>query len=120
MVNLSNVYNNIKFRNIFGELIVLSAKFRCGNHNLPIESGCRRGIPHNLRICELCTKDIGDEFHYIFNCPHFENLQRKLKTEPQGQLPPSFKFITLMNVTGINHFYKLCKLIEKKILYLVK
>ena len=54
------------------------ANFQCGNNNMPIESGCRRGVPRNLTICELCTKDIGDKFHYICNCPHFENLRNKL------------------------------------------
>ncbi len=29
-------------------------------------------IPWAERICNLCTDgDVGDEFHYIFNCSHF-------------------------------------------------
>ena len=98
LVNLSSRERGIK------------AKFRCRNHNLPIESGCRQGIPRNIRLCELCTKYIGDEFHHIFNCPHFEVLRNS---------PSSVKFETLMNVTNINQLYKLCKFIEK-IIYFVK
>ena len=30
------------------------------------ESDVCRAIPRNLRMCELCTKHIGDEFDYIF------------------------------------------------------
>ena len=33
----------------------IMAKFLCREHNLPIESCCRQGIPRNLRICELWT-----------------------------------------------------------------
>ena len=41
--------------NLFYRERGIMAKFRCRNHNLPIESGCKQNIPHNLRICELCT-----------------------------------------------------------------
>ena len=61
-LNLKNILVNLSYR----ESGIL-AKFFCKNHNLPIESGCRQGIPRNLRICELFRQDIGDEFHYIFN-----------------------------------------------------
>ena len=91
------------------------AKFRCRNHILLIESGCRRGIPRNLRLCELCTKDIIDKIHYIFNCPDFENLREKLIKKRDRYSPSSVKFKTLMNVININQLYKLCKLIEKNI-----
>ena len=38
------------------------AKFRCRNHHLPFESGCRRCIPCSLRICDLCKRYIGDDY----------------------------------------------------------
>ena len=78
------------------------AKYLCRNHNLPIESGCRRGIPRNLRICQLCTKYTGDEFHYIFNCPHFEILQKQLIKKRHRNSPSSGKTEALINVTNIN------------------
>ena len=98
----------------------IMAKFRCRNHNLPIESGCRQIIPRNLRICELCTQDIGgDEFHYIFNCSHFEVIRKKLIKKRHRKSPSSVKFETLMNVTNKNQLFKLSKFIEK-IIYFVK
>ena len=52
------------------------AEFRCRNHYLPIESGCRTDIPRNLRVCELCN-DLGDEFHFLFICPRFSEARKK-------------------------------------------
>ena len=97
----------------------IMAKFRCRNHNLPIESGCRRGIPRNLRICDLCKKDIGDEFHYIFNCSHFTNLRNKLIKLIYRNSPSAVNFDLLMNTTNKAQLYKLCKFIEK-ITYCIK
>ena len=53
----------------------MMATFRCRNHNLPIESGCRTAIPRNLRVCTLCD-ELGDEFHFVFKCSRFTD-QRK-------------------------------------------
>ena len=39
-------------------------KFRCPNHRLPIEAGVRSQVLRDLRACQFCKTDIGDEFHY--------------------------------------------------------
>ena len=46
-------------------------KFRTNNHKLPVETGRWENIPLNDRKCTFCTRDIGDEFHYLFRCSHF-------------------------------------------------
>ena len=52
--------------------------FRLCNHTLPIEKGRWHNIDRNLRKCNLCLKnEIGDEFHYAFECPAFD-LERSL------------------------------------------
>ena len=44
-------------------------RFRITNHKLPIEPGRRNNIGRSNRLCIGCnTNDIGDEFHYIFEC----------------------------------------------------
>ena len=43
-------------------------KFRTGNVKMPIETGWWFNIERDDRICHLCNSDVGDEFHYIFNC----------------------------------------------------
>ena len=42
-------------------------RFRCGSHNLPIETGRWRRIPRQARLCSVCHV-MGDESHVLFNC----------------------------------------------------
>ena len=50
--------------------------FRTRNHRLPVELGRWSSIPLSERICLLCNSEIGDEFHYIFKCPHFSESRK--------------------------------------------
>ena len=51
--------------------------FRCRSNRLPIETGAFANVPREDRVCTLCDlNEIGDEYHYIFNCPCFV-IQRK-------------------------------------------
>ena len=52
-------------------------KFRTGNVKLPIETGRWFNIERDDRICHLCNSDVGDEFHYIFNCTSLSDERRK-------------------------------------------
>ena len=73
------------------------ARFRCRNHNLPIESGCRTTIPRNLRVCELCN-DLSDEFHFLFICPRFIKARKKYIKKVLVQSRSALSFFNLMNV----------------------
>ena len=49
-------------------------QFRLGSHSLPVEQGrfVRPCLPRHLRRCDLCnTQAVGDELHYVFDCPRF-------------------------------------------------
>lgn len=46
------------------------------NHRLPIEVGRWRSIPSNERICNYCGV-LGDEFHYILQCPFFDEDRKR-------------------------------------------
>ena len=52
------------------------ARFRCRNHYLPIESGCRVDIPRNLRVCELCD-DLVMNFIYCLYVQCFSDASKK-------------------------------------------
>ena len=103
-----NYLNNLsqKWRDIF-------VRFRCRNHKLPIEKGCQSNIPRNERICILCNReDIGDEFHYIFECPHFSDDRNKLVPKKYTKTLNSIQFCELFASKGLN-LVKLCKFIDK-------
>ena len=45
-------------------------RFRLSNHKLPIERGRFSNIERERRFCQLCNGNmIGDEFHFIIECP---------------------------------------------------
>lgn len=51
--------------------------FRTRNHHFPVETGRWRSVPLNNRVCPYCVSDIGDEFHYLLTCKHFQELRSK-------------------------------------------
>ena len=53
-------------------------KFRCGNHRLPINTLRYASINSSNRYCSLCeNQEIGDEYHYLFNCTFFIEERKK-------------------------------------------
>ena len=53
-------------------------QFRVGSHALPVEQGrfARPPVPSNLRRRTLCsTRSVGDERHFLFECPHFDEIR---------------------------------------------
>ena len=48
-------------------------RFRCRNSKPPIVLGSFCVISRDRRICTSChNRSIGDEYHYLFECGHFE------------------------------------------------
>ena len=67
------------------------SKFRCRNSKIPVVTlGYRdRRIPYEDRICPSCNMGaIGDEFHYIMQCPVFQ-MQRQRYLETQYLINPN-------------------------------
>ena len=57
----------------------LLCKFRTCTHRLPIEIDRWQGIERKNRTCNICNKnEIGDEFHYILQCPSLHDDRRRL------------------------------------------
>jgi hypothetical protein len=52
-------------------------KFRTRNHKFPIETGQWNRTPLNERKCTLCNLTIGDEYHYLLECPDFIDKRKK-------------------------------------------
>ena len=71
-------------------------------------------IERENRICLLCNSgDIGDEYHYIFSCPVFDNERKSLIRHKFRHRPNVIKFKELMNsknCSDLNNLYKLITL----------
>lgn len=97
--------------NLPNKLRIYFTKFRCRSHHLPIEEGVFKGIHRNLRLCIKCNKNqIGDEFHYIFQCTSFK--RERLKLIPQNFLykPSIYRMAKLFNSKG-DILVNLCRFI---------
>ena len=53
-------------------------KLRTCNHRLPIDTGRWSNKDRNLRICTMCDRKIGEEYHYIIECTYFSNEKKML------------------------------------------
>ena len=93
-------------------------KFSLSNHRLPIQQRRSLGIPRDERICTVCDScdsvEVGDEFHYLFNCSN-ENVKRnrtKYVDKYYTHHPNVPKFYSLMNRTSKSKNMKLAKFIS--------
>ena len=86
-------------------------KFRLSNHYLPVETGSWQNIPREFRTCPICPTKIGNEFHYLFECP--STLSQRKITIPNYFLnnPNIFKMKKLFKVTDKNNLIELTSLI---------
>ena len=90
-------YGREKYILTLPDTYVLSLfQFRCSNHKLPIETGRYNSVPRELRLCRSCDMDvIGDEFHFIMECPKFVDLRNRF-VPPKYLKPRSvFNFCNL-------------------------
>ena len=61
----------------------LLMRFRMGSHALPVAEGrlAKPAVPRHLRRCTLCrTRALGDERHFVFDCPHFAHIRRQFRS----------------------------------------
>jgi cobalamin-dependent methionine synthase I len=72
---------------------LLLCKFRTTNHKLSIEKGRWSNILRKNRYYELCQKNqIGDEYHYIFECTNLSEKRTSLLPKHLIERPNIIKF----------------------------
>ena len=72
-------------------------KIRISAHKLNIESGRYKNIDRTERICNVCnSNDIEDEYHFILQCPLYNDLRKKLIKIYYYRNPSVFKLIQLL------------------------
>ena len=57
----------------------LISQLRCGTLGLQIEMGRFSNTPVEDRTCKLCNGTVETEFHFLFECPSYENEHTSLK-----------------------------------------
>ena len=50
-------------------------KLRISNHKLNIETGRHDKISRCDRICSVCSLDIEDEIHFLFDCAKYSSIR---------------------------------------------
>ena len=79
------------------KLATAMCKFRTSNHQLPIEFGRYTNIPRFQRKCTKCNLNrIGDEFHFLFECPVTSTIRRKYLPEKFHRNPNALLYKELM------------------------
>ena len=88
------------------------ARFRCGNHKLPIASN-RYSDSQSPMPCTMCDYGVeGDEYHYIFICPAFRSLRELYLKRYYFTRPDHFKFEQLFNVESKKQLCNLAKFVR--------
>ena len=91
-------------------------KFISSNHHLPIEKGRWDKTPLADRLCTLCYKEVGDEFHFLFNCQYFDLSRKKYIKKYFYKNPSMYKTCELFNSKKTLILTNLCKFIKEIIM----
>ena len=91
------------------------AKFRCRSNNLPVNNIRYLHILEDDSeiYCKLCRKfEIGDEFHYLFNCSFFDEERKKYIPEEILQDPNESSLDKLFASENINSLINLANFVD--------
>ena len=92
------------------------SKFRLSAHRLEIEIGRHYNIPREDRLCRLCgnvfnTQSVECEFHFLFECPLYEDFRQNCNNLSFEKTLYNFK--TLMSCNDVSKIKSLAFLIWK-------
>lgn len=74
-------------------------RFRCMNHRLPIKFGRFIYVERSNGKCKLCKSgEMGDKYHYLFQCSFFKHGRRKRIAPYFYRDPNILKFSKLTNI----------------------
>ena len=121
--NASKAINYRLFKDYFGmevyfdildnKNVVELCRFRTANHKLPIDIGRWNNTNRNNRICTHCNKnELGDEFHYILDCPFFEQDRNIYIPKYYYSRPNVLKYSLLLSSKEKSELIKLSKFIN--------
>ena len=100
------------------DLKITLVKFRCGAHHLPISEQRYDQITIK-NFCPFCPASVGDEYHYLLECPAMELERARYLDEFYSQNPTLYEFHKIMNMQNKAKLAKLCKFV-KHIIYIFR
>ena len=104
--------------NLPSQYMFAFCKFKCANHKFPIVTGRYNGLPIDERICTLCNmNEIGDEFHYLYKCIHFNDVRLKYLKRYYYTHPSMEKTEQLFNIKNKKKTLNLAKFIYQIVQY---
>ena len=96
-----------------GPSLLIMFKFRTANHKLPVEVGRWANVELSDRKCLLCQNNqIGDEFHYLLECPFFLNERKQYIDPYYFRRPNILKYSQLLNITNESKLIRLSKFMK--------
>ena len=98
----SNICRLFKTKFEQSEYVSVLSSYLCKQFlafRLPVEVGRWKGVPLQERMCMYCNRDIGDEFHYILSCDHFQEHISKYIPRFYYKNPNIIKFEQLMSIS---------------------
>ena len=93
---------------------VALTRFRLAAHSLRIVTGrfAQNREERHVRICNLCRcADVEDEYHFLLICPVYGDIRKKYINAYYYRRPSVFKFIDLLQCSGVYVIKRLSKYI---------
>ena len=82
-------------------------KFRCGCHNLPVDSGRALGIARGRRICSKCNlESVCDEYHLLFECTALQDVQARYSHLFSASAPTMRQFVWQKDIIPVMKFVR--------------
>ena len=85
------------------------SKFRCRSNYMPVSKVYKHTDTYDTKRKISDKNEIGDEFHYLFICPVFQEDHKRLLKEYYRKFPSMYKFIELMSTTNMKDLRKLAQ-----------
>jgi len=91
-------------------LLLSLSGFRLGRNKFPGVIGRNKNLDFEDRCCKLCNDNlVGDEFHYLLECPTFAAARLKYLGRYYCHNPSMIKFSSALRPTSIRKMIKLAQ-----------
>ena len=98
------------YRNSPGILKKALFQFRIGTYTLPVNNRKQLDVSRSEIICRICDEGvIGDEIHFLFECPKLEDLRIKYMALGNRLRPNVYNVVHMLQDDDPDTLYSLAK-----------